>query len=909
MFLVSEENYLAHEGRSKKDGAPVGSGRYPLGSGENPYQDYRDFRNRVRQLRSKGITDQKELSAYFGMSIREYRQMVTLANATVDQEDYYTAKHMKAHGYSYQEISKKLDRSPRAVEDLLKRDAEAKSRAINDTADLLKTSLENQPGYIDIGKGSELLVGVSRTKFDAAVKQLESEGYEVLNTSIKQQFGQGNTPYKLLVKPGTTRGDVFNNSELIRPPVDIKLDADGNKQTLRPIENVKSKRIQIAYAEDGGIDKDGVIELRRGVKDLDLGKAKYAQVRIGVDGTHYLKGMAVYADDLPDGIDIRFNTNKHRGTPMISSDGGKEVLKPMKDPGNKLNPFGAAIRPGLQKGALNIINEEGHWDKWSKSLSAQFLSKQPPSLAAKQLKLAKDIAQADFEEIKSLTNPTVKRYLLNKFADSCESDAVHLKAAAFPRQASKVILPLTSLKDDEVFAPTYKNGETVALVRYPHAGIFEIPILKVNNKNAEGKKILGNSKDAIGIKASTAGILSGADFDGDTVIAIPLKSAKIRNLSQDTLQNDPVLKKTLGTLSTFDPKEEFPGDHLPASRLMSDKAKGNHMGRITNLITDMSVKGANPEDLTRAVKYSMVVIDAPKHKLDYKKAQEVFKIDDLKKRYQAEGGSGTIISRAKSQTHPEETKEVYSYNKMTDEEKKRYDQGERIYRKTGKTTWSGKPKLVKSNQMRDTDDPYKLTSGGSKEHPGTVIEKYYADYASHMKALANQARKELRSTPRAEWNRSAEKTYKEEVESLKSKLAIAELNKPKERKAQALANSTVQAELLAHPEYDSDHIKKAKSQALEYARAVTGANKIQVDINDKEWQAIQAGAVSDSSVEKILANTDIDALRQRAMPKTKSGMSTAKKQRAKSMLDRGYTWEEVASALGVSVSTVQRAVE
>ena len=919
MYKISEENYLQHSGRSVLDGAPVGSGRYPYGSGQEPYQNYRDFKNRQRALRAQGITDQKELANYFGMSIREYRQQVTLANASVDREDYFTAKKLKAAKWSTEKIAEKLGCSTGRVEDLLKRDAASKARDIDKTVTLLKTSLENQDGYIDVGKNSEIMVGVSRTKFDAALNQLKAEGYEVQNVSIKQQFGQGNTSYALLTKPGVTKKDIYMNSDQIRPPIDIKIDSDGNMQTLRPIQNVNSKRIQISYAEtvnpDGshGIDKDGVIELRRGVKDLDLGRSKYAQVRIGVDGTHYLKGMAVYADDLPDGIDIRFNTNKHVGTPMISKDGGKEVLKPMKDPSNEKNPFGAAIRPGLQKGALNIVNEEGHWDKWSKSLSSQFLSKQAPSLARRQLKLSKDIADAEFEDIKSLTNPTLKKYLLDKFADGCDADAVHLKAAALPRQASKVILPLPSLKDNECYAPTYDNGETLALIRHPHGGIFEIPVLKVNNKNKEGINVIGNARDGIGINSKTAGILSGADFDGDTVIAIPLSSAKIKSMSPKELDSNPKLKRTLGTLRTFDPKEEYPGDGLPKNKLMTDKAKGRHMGEITNLITDMSIKGANPEDLTKAVKYSMVVIDAPKHKLDYKRAAKDLGISELKKRYQTDengrGGAGTIVSRAKNQTHIPETKEIVSPSRMTPDELKRWQNGEKVYRPTGNLTYSGKPVTVRSNRMRDAKDPYTLTSGGSKENPGTVVEKYYADYASHMKNLANAARKESRSTPKAEWIRSAEKTYASEVESLNNSLAIAKMNAPKERRAQALANSTVRLELDAHPEYDADAEKKARSRALEYARASVGAKKIPIEINDREWEAIQAGALSDSKVKEILNNTDIDQIRARATPKTSSGLSTTKVNRAQSMIDRGYTWREVANALGVSVSTLQRALD
>ena len=902
-YEISETDYLAHVGVSVLDGAPgPGSGRYPYGSGDRPYQNFRDFKNRQRELRKQGITDQKVLAEYFGMSIREYRQNVTLANAAIAREDYYKARKMKDHGYSEAEIAEELGRSVSNVNNLLKKDASRKQQIIDDTVDLLKTSLDTQGGYIDIGSSSELLVGVSRSNFDAAIKQLQNEGYEVVSVGIRQQFGQGNTNFKVLAKEGTTRGEVYNNAELIRPPVDIKLDSEtGEKLTLRPIQNVKRNRIEIKYAEDGGIDKDGVIELRRGVKDLDLGNAKYAQVRIGIDGKQYLKGMAVYADDLPDGIDIRFNTNKKRGT------ADEDVFKPMKDPNNKLNPFGAAIRPGLQKGALNIVNEEGHWDKWSKNLSSQFLSKQSPALAKKQLEMATNIAKDEFDEIKSLTNPTVKRYFLSKFADGCDSDAVHLKAAALPRQSNKVLLPLTSLKDNECYAPTYENGEKVALVRHPHGGIFEIPILTVNNNNKEGKKVLGNARDAIGIKSSAAGILSGADFDGDTVVAIPLKSAKIKNLSPDALDSDPVLKSTLGTLRTFDTKT-YKVDNLPASRIMSDKSKGNHMGKITNLITDMSILGATPDELTRAVKYSMVVIDAPKHKLDYKQAEKDFGIKELTKKYRQ--SSGTIISKAKSPEFVPETKEVYSRKNMTPSEKKRYDAGEIITRPTGKTTYSGKLVTVKSNKMRETRDPYTLTSGGSKENPGTVIEKYYAEYATSMKDLANKARAEYRNTPRAEYSPSAAKAYSKEVTSLKASLEIAKSNEPKERQAQALAHNTVRVAVANHPEWDKDDVKKCKSDALLDARAATGAGKIKIDISDREWEAIQAGAIHDSSVEKILANSDTDKLRELSMPKTASkGVSDAKIARAESMLDRGYSWQEVANAIGVSVSKLEYAMD
>ena len=410
-----------------------------------------------------------------------------------------------------------------------------------------------------------------------------------------------------------------------------------------------SNRIKIRYAEEGGIDKDGLIEIRRGVDDLSLGESHYAQVRILVDNNKYMKGMAVYSDDMPDGVDIVFNTNKKQGTPK------GDVLKNItNDPDN---PFGSLIKAGGQsyyidkdgKRQLSLINkraEEGDWGEWSKNLPSQFLSKQSITLIKKQLNLASADKQAEFDEIMSLTNPTVKKVLLKSFSDDCDAAAIHLQAAALPRQKYQVILPITSMKDNEVYAPNYKNGEQVALVRFPHGGTFEIPILTVNNKHAEARRILGNTPaDAIGINSKVAARLSGADFDGDTVMVIPT-GGKVKITSTPPLKG----------LEGFDPILEYGGKKEGTFKLM--KNTQTEMGKISNLITDMTLKGATQDEIARAVRHSMVVIDAEKHKLDYKQSELDNGIASLKKKYQGtydeEGryseGASTLISRAKSET-------------------------------------------------------------------------------------------------------------------------------------------------------------------------------------------------------------------------------------------------------------------
>ncbi len=921
-MLVSEDNWLAHVGTPQEyDFDPHGSGRYRQGSGESPYQHAKTFRDRVAKIRrdhlaktGSRITD-KELIRYlvdegYGdkngtLTIRDFRKMVTKAKAEVEAEDYRRAKVLKEERqWSDKAIAEELGISESGVRNLLKRDAEAKERRINSAAEILKESLDTRGGYIDIGAYSEMYLGVGRSNLEAAVKQLKDEGYVVINGSVRQVFGQGNTTVQVLCPPGTTKGDVFNHFEDIRLPVDIHVDADGNGKGVRPIENISSKRIQVKYAEEGGIDKDGVIELRRGVSDLDLGNSHYAQVRIGVDGTHYLKGMAVYADDLPDGIDIRFNTNKHLGTPLIATEpGGKEVLKPMQDPKNLTNPFGASIKADNgQRGALNIVNEEGDWSKWSKTLSSQFLSKQYEQTAKRQLKATADISKSEFEEIKSLTNPTLKRYLLQEFADSCDADAVHLKAVRLPGQTQKVLLPIPENNPRKCYCPSLEDGTEVALIRYPHGGVFEIPKVIVDNNNPSAKKIFGNAQDAIGIHPSVAGVLSGADFDGDTVMVLPITRPNGTPIVR--IKTKPQLEGLKG----FEPKEMYNGDNMPARDRMKKGRVQTEMGMISNLITDMTIRGADDAELARAVRHSMVVIDAYKHKLNYKASARDNRIEELKQKYQNGGGASTVISAAKGEKNAWfNDRREKAVSKLTPEERERWERGEIIWEPTGKMVYNketglyDKPKRNKTSNMYETSDAYTLSSG-------TTIEKYYADYANTMKSLANQARAELRHTDRMVYSPSAKKAYEKEVASLNKKLKTAQMNAPLERKAQTLANSTLRVEFADHPEYDDGQKKKAKSRHLEAARNAVGAGKKKIDISDREWEAIQAGALHDSKALDIFKNADSSKLRQRAMPRGTS-IAPAKIARAKNMISSNdYTWAEVAEILGVSVSGLQKAL-
>lgn len=898
-----QDNVLMHYG------TPRHSGRYPWGSGDNPYQHSGDFLSRVDELRKQGFTftdkdgktwsGDSAIAKSMGLTTTQFRTQLGLAKDERRSDDVAKVKRLREEGKTLKEIADEMGfQNDSSVRSLLNESSEARMNQARQTADFLKQQIAEK-GMIDVGTGVERELGISREKLNQALYMLELEGYPVYGGGVPQVTNQGQqTNLKVLCPPGTEHKDIYNFGDIHSVKDYVSYD-DG--ETFKPgfvyPESMDSSRLKIRYAEDGGLQRDGTVELRRGVADLDLGESHYAQVRILVDGKKYIKGMAFYGDDkdFPDGVDVIFNTNKKKGTPV------GDVLKTIKDDPD--NPFGSLIKEhggqsyyidkdGKQK--LSLINkraEEGDWGEWSDHLPSQFLSKQSMTLIKKQLGLAAADKVAEFDEICALTNPTVKKALLASFADDCDSAAVHLQAAALPRQKYQVILPITSMKDTEVYAPNYKDGETVALIRYPHGGTFEIPILKVNNKQSEAKRILGNALDAIGINSKVAERLSGADFDGDTVMVIPT-GGKTKITSTHPLKG----------LEGFDPKLEYGGK--PEGTFKQMKNTQTEMGKISNLITDMTLKGATEPELARAVRHSMVVIDAEKHHLDYKQSEKDNGIAALKKKYQGyvtedgeeKGGASTLISRAKSEVSVPKRKGSPKTDPDTGEQVWKVDE-DRFYTdpKTGKTV----ERRQKSTQMAETKDPYKLSSG-------TPQEEAYAAYASQMKSLANQARKEILTTGKITYSASAKETYQKEVASLSSKLNIALKNAPRERQAQAMANSTVAAKKKDNPGMTKEEIKKAGQQALSAARAIVGAKRTPIVITDREWQAIQAGAISENKLTQIINHADIDVLRSYATPRATTTLSTAKVNKISSMNASGYTTAEIAEALGVSTSTVRK---
>jgi hypothetical protein len=784
---------------------------------------------------------------------------------------------------------------------------QARANRIGVTANLLKDYVAKYD-YVDIGKGVSNHMNISPNQLATALAMLKEQGYTVQYTNVLQVGTGLNTSLKVLTKDTVDGKELWANRDKIRAISD-HIDPDtGDIVSLKPPVPISAKRVGVIYGPDGGADADGVMYIRPGVPDVSLGNKQYAQVRVAVgdDGngkpTHYLKGMAMYSDDLPKGVDIMFNTNK-------SNTGNKlDALKSIKDDADPLNPFGSMTdqrsyvdkNGETKQSVLNIVNEEGDWYTWSNKFSSQFLSKQTPQLAKEQLTLTTNAKKQELQDIVGLTNPAVKRKLLKSFADGADSSAVKLQATGLPRTATHVILPINSLKDNEVYAPKYNTGETVVLVRHPHGGIFEIPQLVVNNSNKEAQRSINGAKDAIGINANVAKRLSGADFDGDTVLVIPNGTGKVKT------------SPALLALKDFSPTDEYklPDDSLKGLRGFKnpEKMKQALMGDISNLITDMTIKGAHPNEIARAVKHSMVVIDAEKHNLDYKASAIDQDIKELKKKYQggAAKGASTLISRSTSDIRIEKQKPRSA------------KEGGPIDRETGELKFVRDSKKEYVNAEGVTVMPRQLTTKGAvtndahtlvSDNGGTVIERIYADHANGLKALANEARKELFNIKDIPQNKSAKETYKTEIASLNAKLNMAEKNAPKERQAQLLAGAIVKAKLESNPGLEKTDLKKINGLALTEARIRVGAQKAKIEITDEEWNAIQSGGISASKLAKIIDNAKIEDVRARATPRTKPSISSSNLALAESMMAQGYTVAQISDRLGISTTTLYNALD
>lgn len=903
-MIIEEEDYIKHYGILRK------SGRYPYGSGgHNEGQLYpwagsssenvrnSGFLSHVEALRAEGMSE-VEIARGLGIPTTQLRAAKTIATNQQRQHKIKQIQRYSDKGMSNVAIGERMGLNESTVRSLKVPGAAEKASVLTNTADVLKKEVDSGK-FIDVGRGAENHLGVTNSTLKGAVAIAREEGYELRYVKVRQLGTGKETTVTVLAPPGSSWSDVNQNRDKIAF-VGQKTDDFGRTfYGMLPPLGVDASRVAVVYGPEGGDKADGVMYVRKGVDDVSLGDNHYAQVRVKVGDKHYIKGMAIYKDDMPKGVDIVFNTNKDKP----ESGDMLEVLKPLK--ADRDNPFGAVVdqitttdADGTVRltSAMNLVNEQGDWNEWSRNLATQMLSKQKPTLAKQQLDMTFERRQTEYDEIMALTNPTVRRKLLQEFADGTDAAAVHLKAAALPRQRTQVLLPVDSLKDTEIYAPNFKNGENVVLVRYPHGGTFEIPQLRVNNRHPDSKALVGNSEDAVAINSRVASRLSGADFDGDTVLVIPNGTSS----RPGKVRTSPALEQ----LKDFDPHKEYAA--YPGMPKVKPSTMQGEMGKVSNLITDMTIMQASNDEIARAVRHSMVVIDSEKHNLDYKTSAKQNGIPALKRKYQGRSNAGatTIISRATSEDRIDERKPRPAADGGPIDRKT----GKLVYVPTGNSYVNKKGETVtvkeKKERLAITDDAFTLVS-----EKNTPVERIYATHSNKLKGLANDARREMVNTPLAKTVPSAKKTYAKEVTELNAALDIAQRNAPRERQAQLLANNYMDTKKKSNPGMSKEEIKREESQALEEMRARVGAKKTRIEVTPKQWEAIQAGAVSDTNLSSILASADMDVVKSLATPRVEPKMTSAKTTRAQSMLNSGYTRAEVAAQLGVSVTTLDKVTD
>lgn len=901
---------------------------------ESPVEYY----NIISHLRSKGIDDSDTAKA-FDISVSALKKIYS--NGTNAQKTYNIeeAKYLfDIEGKNKTEIASIMGVPDTTVGNWLKGNVSRNAEKTRILADTIKRFVD-QNGAIDIGAGNEILLSkdlgfnVSKDRIQNAISMLEHEGYEFGTVDVDQLTTTHKTTHAVVWKEGTMEWkDIVKDPSLINFPYQRKIDIDGNVMPAKEITNIDGSRVYIRYPDEGGGDRDGTMELRRGLEDLNLGTNHYAQVRIGVDGTHYLKGVAIYSDDIPEGYDIVFNTGKSRDK------GFYDVLK-KQDP-NPFNPFGSSIKTedklkGLKQyeyvdsktgetklSAINIVNEEGDWGEWSRNIPSQVWSKQTPQFAKTQLDWQYAEYQRQFEEIMALTNNTVKRHRLEEFSESCDTAAVNLKAHAMPGQRTQLLLPVPDMPDGQIYAPNFKDGESVVLIRFPHAGQQEIPRLTVNNNWPSAIKTIGpNALDAVGVNKKTLTQMSGADCDGDTAVVIPDPTGRIKNLPafKGMIDFDPGIYEV-------DKKGNVPRRVDAEGHTISKKQAGMKMGIVTNLLTDMGQNAdATDDELVRVVKMTQVIIDAHKHYYDWKKAMKDLKIQELMDKYQPKykedgtidtskpgGGASTLISKAKSPVYPNKRKErvgITPFNPETGRGNTDPVTGEKIEHdlpgyvgKDGQMHYNKQKSLA----MRETKDARTLISG--HRWPMEVVG---AEYANKMKSLANQARLAYLNTPTDKRDPVAAKKYAAEVEDLKRELEKVQINAPYERHARIVANQLYESFVNDDPTIlaDPDKKKKKRGVALNAARDLVhegSAKKHRIDLTvGRRWEAIQNHAIGGELTTKILKAADKDQVTKLATPhESRVKVTPAMVEIFKVLARGGYNNARIAEQFDLSPSTV-----
>ena len=170
---MSDEEYLEHYGMPRR------SGRYPWGSGKEPFQSSRDFLGRVEQMRKNGFTytdpqtgkkytGDNAIAKSLGSSSTDFRTVYAIAKDERRGYDVARAQALKKKGVSATEIGRQLGVNESTVRSYLNPNSESRMKQARATAEMLKKHVDEKGMYGQIGAicfEQEHVVSKSITQF------------------------------------------------------------------------------------------------------------------------------------------------------------------------------------------------------------------------------------------------------------------------------------------------------------------------------------------------------------------------------------------------------------------------------------------------------------------------------------------------------------------------------------------------------------------------------------------------------------------------------------------------------------------------------------------------------------------------------------------------------------------------
>ena len=166
----SMEDYIEHYGMPRR------SGRYPWGSGENPYQHAVDFIGRVEQMRKDGFsyidedgkvwTGDTGIAKSMGLTTTEFRTELSICKNERRAYNVATAKSLKEDGLGETEIARRMserlgkDINESTVRSWLDKDSENRMNTAKEKAQYIKEQIDKK-GIVEIGAGVDRQLGIS----------------------------------------------------------------------------------------------------------------------------------------------------------------------------------------------------------------------------------------------------------------------------------------------------------------------------------------------------------------------------------------------------------------------------------------------------------------------------------------------------------------------------------------------------------------------------------------------------------------------------------------------------------------------------------------------------------------------------------------------------------------------------